>query len=73
MKNWIQYKISQEKKGRLRKLADILDVILADEDIGAVIEQDVDQNISNVMLPSFIKNIRQELEVLQQDVPVFGK
>jgi hypothetical protein len=74
VKNWLEYKgDTREKKRKLGKLADILDVILADDDIDTVMERDVDESFSNVLLPSFIKKIRRELGVLQRDVPVFGK
>lgn len=74
LKNWLQYKSdTRDRKRKLRKLADNLDVILADEDIDTIMEQDVDQKIFNVMLPSCVKKIRRELGVLQQGVPVFGK
>jgi len=74
VKNWLEYKgDTRERKRKLRKLADILDIILADDDIETVMERDVDEGFSNAVLPPFIKKIRQELGVLQRDVPVFGK
>ena len=55
---------TRERKRKLGKLADILDVIL-DDDIDTVMERDVDESFSNVLLPFFIKKIRRELGVLQ--------
>ena len=53
--------------GREEKAEDILNIILADDDISTV---DADNSVSKAMLPFLVNNIRQELGNLQ---PVFGQ
>jgi hypothetical protein len=74
MKNWLEYKNgTRDGKRKLKKLEDILKIVLADDDIGTVMMHDVDKSISEAMLQLLVNNIRQELGGLQQDVPAFGK
>lgn len=74
VKNWLEYKNgARDGKRKLGKLEDILNIILADDDITTVMKQDVDNSIPEAMRPLLVKNIRQELGNLQQNVPVFGK
>jgi hypothetical protein len=74
VKNWLEYKNgARDRKRKLKKLDDILKVMLAGDDIGTVMKHDVDKSISKAMLPLLVNNIRQELGDLQQDVPAFGK